>query len=83
MKKFATDIYSESQVKSSKAATLRLRSHVHLCGFLLSVFENRRIIQGDAEPQITLADYVFKMKYAIGNYPCWPTQNDRNQILDF
>ena len=31
----------------------------------LFVSENSRIFQGDAEPQLTLADHVFKMKFAL------------------
>ena len=64
MKKCAADIYSDRR-KSSEATRLRLRYQVHLYGFLLSVSENSRIIQGDVKLQITLADYVFKMKYAL------------------
>ena len=44
---------------------LRCPSHVDLCGFLLFVSENSRIFQGDAEPRLTLADDVVKMKFAL------------------
>ena len=36
-----------------------------LCFFFLFVSENSRIFQGDTEPQLTLADNVFKMKFAL------------------
>ena len=29
------------------------------------VSENSRIFQGDAEPQLNLADHVFKMEFAL------------------
>ena len=44
---------------------LRCPSHVHLCGFLPFVSDNSRTFQGYAEPQLTLADNVFKMKFAL------------------
>ena len=43
---------------------LRCPSHVDLCGFLF-VSENSRISHGDAEPRLTLADDVVKMKFAL------------------
>ena len=39
--------------------------YIFVVFFFLS--ENRRIIQGDAEPQLTLADHVFKMKFALNS----------------
>ena len=44
---------------------LRFPCHAHLYRFSLFVSENSRILQGDAEPQITLADLVFKMRFAF------------------
>ena len=36
----------------------------YFCGFLLFVSKNSRVFKGDAEPQLSLADHVFKMKFA-------------------
>ena len=62
----------------------RCPCNVHLGRVLLAVYEYSRIIHGDAEARITLADHVFKRSLlSFRNYPCQPTQNDPNQILDF
>ena len=44
---------------------LRCPSHRHLYGFRLFVSENSIIFQGYEEPQLTVADHAFKMKFAL------------------
>ena len=40
-------------------------SYAHLCEFPLLAYENSRIFQRDTEPQVTLEDHVFKIKFAL------------------
>ena len=54
---------------------LRFPSCGHLGGFSVFVSENSRIFRGDAEPQLTPVNHVFKMKL-LKDYPCRPTHNN-------
>ena len=64
---FASELANQRALKALFTCVIFLRcpSHADLCGFLLIVSENSRIFQGDAEPRLTLADHVVKMKFAL------------------